>query len=39
VCTFAGGAVLCASAAQCPGSAPNCCRFGQTGVCRARACN
>jgi len=38
VCTFAGGFVLCSAAAQCPSTAPNCCRFGQVGVCRAQGC-
>jgi len=38
VCGFAGGVVLCSSAAQCPGTEPNCCRFGQVGVCRAQGC-
>ena len=38
VCGFAGGVVLCSSAAQCPDTAPNCCRFGQVGVCRAQGC-
>jgi hypothetical protein len=38
VCGFAGGVVLCSSAAQCPGTAPNCCRFGQVGICRDQGC-
>ena len=38
VCGFAGGVVLCNSAAQCPTTTPNCCRFGQVGVCRAQGC-
>jgi len=38
VCGFAGGVVLCSSAAQCPATATNCCRFGQVGVCRAQSC-
>jgi hypothetical protein len=38
ICTLTGGVVLCTSSAQCPGSARNCCRFGQTGICRAQAC-
>ena len=38
ICTFAGGVVLCTSSTQCPSTAPNCCRFGQTGICRAQAC-
>ena len=38
VCGFAGGVVLCSSAAQCPATAANCCRFGQVGVCRAQGC-
>ena len=38
LCNFAGGAVLCASSAQCPSSTPNCCRLGQIGICRAQSC-
>ena len=38
VCGFAGGVVLCGSAAECPATAANCCRFGQVGVCRAQGC-
>ena len=38
VCDFAGGLILCSSTAQCPSSAPMCCRFGQLGVCRAMSC-
>jgi len=39
VCDFAGGLVLCTSTAQCPSTAPSCCRFGQTGICRPMSCN
>ncbi len=38
VCGFAGGVILCGSAAECPATAANCCRFGQVGVCRAQGC-
>ena len=38
ICTFAGGFVLCTSNAQCPTTTPNCCRLGQTGICRAQSC-
>ena len=38
VCGFASGVILCSSAAQCPATAANCCRFGQVGICRAQGC-
>ena len=38
VCNFAGGVVLCNGPAQCSAATPNCCRFGQVGVCRAQSC-
>jgi len=38
LCTLGGGIALCTSSDQCPTTARNCCRFGQTGVCRAQPC-
>jgi len=38
LCGLTGGLFLCASDAQCPSTAPRCCRVGATGVCAAQSC-
>jgi hypothetical protein len=37
-CGTSGGAVLCATDAQCPNTTPRCCRLGTSGICAALSC-